>query len=135
MAVHTTREYDLITFDEVTPSRDETLPQLAQAIQHLPLQAYPQPPSNLQDTLARDNFIDALPESEVRWSIHQARPKSLQDALTTALEIEGFYVADRHPASIQARAVFPSSHEAPTPMPPPGLGATYNSKSENYDKL
>jgi len=101
-----------------TRKRDETLPQLAQAIQRLTRQAYPDAPSNLQDTLARDHFIDALPESEVRWRIHQARPKSLQEALTTALEIEAFYVADRHRARIQTRAVFPPPPEAPAPMSP-----------------
>ena len=97
-----------------TRKRDETLPQLAQAIQRLTCQAY----LSLQDTLARDHFIDALPESEVRWRIHQARPKSLQEALTTALEIEAFYVANRHRARIQARAVFPPPPEAPAPMSP-----------------
>ena len=103
-----------------TRKRDETLPQLAQAIQRLTRQAYPDAPSTLQDTLARDHFIDALPESEVRWRIHQVRPKSLQEALTTALEIEAFYVADRHRARIQARAVFPPPPEAPAPMSPHG---------------
>lgn len=93
--------------------REGTLLELAQAVQRLTRQAYPNAPTNLQDTLARDYFIDALPESEVRWRIHQARPRSLREALTTALEIEAFYVADRHRTRIQARAVFPPSHEAP----------------------
>ena len=99
---------------------DETLPQLAQAIQRLTRQVYPDAPSNLQDTLVRDNFIGALPESEVWWRIHQVRPKSLQEALTMALEIKAFYVANRHLARIQARAVFPPSPEAPSPMSPHG---------------
>ena len=89
--------------------------ELAQAFQRLTRQAYPNAPTSLQDTLARDHFIDALPESEVRWHIHQARPRSLRDALTTALEIEAFYVADRHRTRIQARAVFPPSPHAPVP--------------------
>lgn len=101
-----------------TRKRNETLPQLAQAIQRITHQGYPDAPSNLEDTLVRDHFIDALPESEVWWRIHQARPKSLQEALTTALEIEVFYVADRHRARIQARVVFPPPPEAPVPMSP-----------------
>ena len=87
-----------------TRKREETLPELAQAVQRLTRQAYPNGPTSLQDTLARDHFIDALPESEVRWRIHQARPRSLHDALSTTLEIEAFYVADR-----------PPSHDAPVP--------------------
>ena len=98
-----------------TRKREETLPELAQAVQRLTRQAYPNAPTSVQDTLARDHFIDALPMSEVRWRIHQARPWSLRDALTTALEIEAFYVADIHQTRIQARAVFPPSPEAPVP--------------------
>ena len=98
-----------------TRKREETLPELAQAVQRLTRQAYPNAPTSLQDILARDHFIDALPESEVRWRIDQARPRSLRDALTTALEIEAFYVADRHRTRIQARAVFPPSPHAPVP--------------------
>ena len=62
-----------------TRKREETLPELAQAVQRLTRQAYPNAPMSLQDTLARDHFTDALPESEVRWRIHQARPRSLRD--------------------------------------------------------
>ena len=40
----------------------ETLPELSQAIQHLTCQVYPDTPSNLQDTLIKDPFIDILPE-------------------------------------------------------------------------
>ena len=93
-----------------TRKREETLPQLAQAVQRLTRQVYPNAPTSLQDTLARDHFTDALPE---RWRIHQGRPRSLRNALTTALEIEAVYVADRHRTRIQARAVFPPSPEAP----------------------
>lgn len=85
-----------------TRKRDETLPHLAQAIQCLTRQAYPGTPSNLQDTLVREHFVDALLESEVWWRIHQARPKFLHEALTMALEIEASCVANRHQVRIQA---------------------------------
>ena len=65
--------------------REETLPELSQAVQCLTRQAYPAAPSSLQDTLARDHFIDALPDSEMR-----------REALTTAQEVEAFYVTDRY---------------------------------------
>ena len=76
--------------------REEMLLELSQAVQCLTHQAYPAAPSSLQDTLARDHFIDALPDSEMRWRFHQARPKCLREALTTAQEVEAFYEADRH---------------------------------------
>jgi len=68
-------------------------------VSHMP--GLPDAPSTLQDTLTREHFIDALPESEVQCRIHQARPKSLREAFTATLEI------DRHQAKVQARAVFP----------------------------
>ena len=92
---------------------DEMLPELSQAVQRLTRQAYPAAPSSLQDTLARDYFIDALFDSEMWWRIHQARPKCLREVLTTALEVEAFYVADRHRTRVQARAVLPSSIDPP----------------------
>ena len=53
----------------------------------------------------------------MRWCIHQARPKCLREALTTALEVEAFYEADRHRTRVQARAVFPSSIDPPISEP------------------
>ena len=82
--------------------REETLPELSQAVKCLTHQAYPAAPSSLQDTLARDYYIDALPDSDIR-----------REALTTALEVEAFYVADRYRTRVQARAVLPSFIDLP----------------------
>ena len=97
--------------------REETLSELSQAVHRLTRQAYPAAPSSIQDMLARDHFIEAIPSSEMQWHIHQARPKCLREALTTALEVEAFYVADRHRARLQARAVLPSSIDPPISEP------------------
>ena len=53
----------------------------------------------------------------MQWPIHQARPKCLREALTTALEVEAFYVADRHRTRVQGRAVLPSSINPPISEP------------------
>ncbi|KXJ26789.1 hypothetical protein AC249_AIPGENE26432 [Exaiptasia diaphana] len=66
--------------------KDEKLPELAQAIRRLTRQAYPEAPQQLRETLARDYFMDA----DMRWRIHQSRPKTLNDALTVAVELEAF---------------------------------------------
>ena len=96
---------------------EETCPELSQTVQRLTCQAYPAASSSLQDTVARDCFIDALPDSEMRWRIYQAMPKCLREVLTTALEVEAFYVADRHRTRVQARAVLPSSIDPPISEP------------------
>ena len=50
----------------------------------------------MQDILARDRFIDALYEEDLRLRVRQARPPSLQAALETALELQSFQLACRH---------------------------------------
>ena len=47
--------------------------------------------------LARDQFVDALPDEEIRLKLKQEKPKTLQDTLTLALELESFQVASRQP--------------------------------------
>ena len=89
--------------------REETLPELAQAIRRLTRQAYPDASASLRETLGRDHFLDALPESDVRWRIYQTRPKSLREALNVAVELEAFQVADKQRRG--ARAVLPQRKE------------------------
>ena len=93
--------------------RDESLPELAQAITRLTKRAYHTAPLALQDTLARDHFIDALPDSEFRWKIHQTRPKSLREALTTATELEAFLAADKQRAHTARVLSAPESSAPP----------------------
>ena len=76
--------------------REESLPELAENVETLTRKAYPDASTELQDVLARDHFIDALYEEDLRLRIRQARPKSLQVALETALELESFQLATRH---------------------------------------
>ena len=74
---------------------DESLPELAQAIRRLARHAFPGVPSDIRDTLARDHFVDALGDADMRWKVHQSRPKTLDEALTIAVELEAFIAADR----------------------------------------
>ena len=94
--------------------KDQTLPELAQRTRRLTRQAYPEATEATRETLARDHFIDALPDPYVRWRIQQNRPKSLQDAVTTAIELEAFQLANAQ-RGVPTRAVVP----APPPPPPP----------------
>ena len=76
--------------------REESLPELAESVESLARKAYPDASNDLQDILARDHFIDALYEEDLRLRVRQARPPSLQVALETALELESFQLASRH---------------------------------------
>jgi predicted RNA polymerase sigma factor len=51
--------------------REESISELAQSIKKWTRQAYPNAPSTVISTLARDHFIDALPESDMRLRIRE----------------------------------------------------------------
>ena len=88
----------------------ETLPELAQAVRRLTRQAYPEAPQRLQDSLARDHFIDALSDIDMQWRVHQSRPQTLNDALTIAVELEAFMSAHRQ-QNRPTRAVIPGDND------------------------
>jgi hypothetical protein len=74
---------------------NESLPQLAQAVRNLALQAYPQAQGELFEALCRDHFLDAIPDSSLRFSIFQVQPRTLDQALTIAVETETFQQAEK----------------------------------------
>ena len=47
----------------------------------------------MREPLALDCFVDALPDQEMRWTIYQNKPKTLDEALQLATEYEGFRMA------------------------------------------
>ena len=73
----------------------ETFSELGQAIQRLANMAYPTATFEFRDMLARDHFVDALDNSEVRIRIQQSRPRSLNDAVKLAVELEAHRRAER----------------------------------------
>ena len=75
--------------------RDESLSELAQSIKKLTCQAFPNAPASVTSTLARDHFIDALPDSDVRLRIRETQAKDIAEAEILALRLEAYRVADR----------------------------------------
>jgi hypothetical protein len=73
--------------------REESLPELAEDIERLAKLAYPEATSAVLDTLAKDQFIDALVDDELRLRVAQGRPATLRAALGVSLEIESFTLA------------------------------------------
>ncbi|KAK3106230.1 hypothetical protein FSP39_015710 [Pinctada imbricata] len=72
----------------------ESLPELAQHVRRLTNLAYPTVQADVKETLAKDQFIDALIDSDLRLRIKQARPKSLNDAVRHAVELEAYMKAE-----------------------------------------
>lgn len=73
----------------------ETLTELGQDIWRLTNLAYQLAPADLRQTLAKEQFIDALASSDMRLRIKQARPTSLNMAVCHAVELEAFNKAER----------------------------------------
>ena len=88
----------------------ESLPQLAQAIRRLTRQAFPEMSADIRETMARDSFIDALGTAE---EVHQARPKTLNDALSAAVEQESFFAADKQRGGAARSIQTPSTQNPP----------------------
>ena len=65
--------------------------ELGQAIRRLVNQAYPTAPGDVRETLAKDQFIDALKDQEIRIKIKQSRPSNLNSAVQLAVELESYY--------------------------------------------
>lgn len=75
--------------------REETLPELAEEVEHLTRLAYPEAAVEMVEVLAKDQFIDALPDEDFRLRIRQSKPETLQQALEQALELESIYQANK----------------------------------------
>lgn len=88
-----------------TRQKNESLPELAQAIRRLTRNAYPQAPTELREVLAKDAFVDALEDIDTKWKIKQSRPSTLNEALEIAVELEAFHVANRQKNGPQLRSV------------------------------
>lgn len=78
--------------------RDESLAELAEDVERLARLAYPEAPPEMMELLAKDQFIDALADGDMRLKMRQSHPKSLWEALQTALELEAFQLASQQRA-------------------------------------
>ena len=77
-----------------TRGNNESISELAQAIKKLTRQAYPSAESGLTDILALDQFIDALPDPDIRLRLREARPRDINEAETLAIRLETYRMAD-----------------------------------------
>ncbi len=78
-----------------TKRREETLPELAEDVERLARLAYPDAAEEMVIVLAKDQFIDALPDEDTRLRIRQSRPIGLRQALETAMELESYSIASK----------------------------------------
>jgi hypothetical protein len=69
---------------------NESLRELGQSIRHMPNLAYPGVSPEQRDLLARTHFSDAIGDQDTRMRLFQAKPQTLEETITVALEVETF---------------------------------------------
>ena len=79
----------------------ESLSELGQDIKRLTNLAYPTAPTDVRETLAKEQFVDALFSSDMRLRIKQARPSNLNDAIRHAVELEAYNRAEKRQQEAQ----------------------------------
>jgi hypothetical protein len=55
---------------------------------------YPNASLEMQDILAKDYFIDALDDKDLRWRIYEIKSKTLDEALCSTIELECYKKAE-----------------------------------------
>ena len=103
-----------------TRRREETLAELAEDVERLVRLAYPEAAEAMVEVLAQDQFIDALPEEDMRLCICQNKPASLRDALRIALELQSYQLTSKQKVRLvweaQLEVDYPVQRQATTPV-------------------
>jgi len=58
-------------------------------------QAYLEAPLSVREVLEKNNFVDAVADTDIRWKILQTRPGTIQKALAVATEVEAFQISEQ----------------------------------------
>ncbi|KAK3746111.1 hypothetical protein QZH41_015524, partial [Actinostola sp. cb2023] len=74
--------------------QDEKLIDLSAAIGKLARKAFPGAPAEIVDQLAKDRFIEALRSRDLRIKIREGSPKTLDNAVSRAIQLESIYEAE-----------------------------------------
>ena len=72
--------------------------------------AYPEAAESMVEVLAKDQFVDTLPDEDLRLRIRQNKPATLRDALGTALELESYQLASKQKARFVQEAQLEEKH-------------------------
>jgi hypothetical protein len=90
-----------------TKQKGESLQELAHDVRRLVRLAHPSASSQTHEDLTKNQFIEALGDSEIRWNVFQSRPRTLMDPLKLALELDAFKESERSRLRKNIRGVGP----------------------------
>ena len=84
-------------------TKTETIPQLATSVKKLVKQAYPGINQDAIEALSLDNFVDAMPDSDIRFRLRELGPKTMAEAEQIAVRMEAHKIADKQRSRTVAR--------------------------------
>lgn len=73
-----------------TRKRGENLAALAQDVKSMTRKAFPTATGELWEQLTVNSFLDSLPDAEMEWAVLQGKPKTVEEAVTLAMQFEAF---------------------------------------------
>lgn len=88
---------------------NESLQEFEADVARLVRHAYPSVSDDVSESLAVDRFLDGLRDPETQQAVKLARPKTLSDALTQAMEFEAVRQSVRGQARVRAADVEPTA--------------------------
>ena len=78
-----------------TRKKSESLPELGQEMKRLARHALPLAPAEVREWLALTHFMEALEDEFIEYAVKQAKPKTVDEAVKAAVEIEAFRLSRR----------------------------------------
>jgi len=74
---------------------NESLLQMGEDMKRVARLAYPEMPEDIRDQMARDYFIKALDDMDMKWKVRQCRPRTMVEAICHATELDSFLKMER----------------------------------------
>ena len=95
------KELNRVKLRSIRRLKGESLAAVADEVERLARLAYNDAPATTQDNHAKEQFVDAITDDDLRVRVLQTRPGTLQDALRSALELESYTLAVRGTPSVR----------------------------------
>ena len=74
---------------------EESLQDLSEDIWRMMRLAYPEADARTLDSMGKDRFLDSLGDEQLRHWVFQSKPRTLEEAVMTAVEAEAYLSVDR----------------------------------------
>lgn len=81
-------DWNRTSFSSRRRLHNETVREFGISLRRLVMKAYPSVDPNTQDVLAKDHFITHVGNGELRVSLRSAKPRTLEEAINLAAELE-----------------------------------------------